>query len=44
MLVALAVFLVHGSPEAATATSLFSLQLVGCTVVTRDGRRLCAAW
>jgi hypothetical protein len=44
MLVALAVLLVNGSPEAATATSLFSLQLLGCTVVTRDGRTLCAAW
>jgi hypothetical protein len=44
LLVALAVFMLHHSPEAATATSLFSLQLLGCTVVTRDGRRLCGAW
>jgi hypothetical protein len=43
-LLLLAVLLVHGSPEAATATSLSSLQLFGCTVLTRDGRKLCAVW
>lgn len=44
MLVALGVLLLYSSPEAAIATMLFSLQLLGGTVLTRDGRTLCAAW
>lgn len=40
----LVVFFVRGSPEAAIASLLLLLQLSGCTVLTRDGRRLCAAW
>jgi hypothetical protein len=43
-LLVLAVFLARGSPEAGIASLLLSLQLVGCTVLTRDGRRLCADW
>jgi hypothetical protein len=40
----LVAFFVRGSPEAAVASLVLLLQLSGCTVLTRDGRRLCAAW
>jgi hypothetical protein len=42
--VTLAVFFAGGSLTAAIASVVLSLQLAGCTVLTRDGRRLCAAW